>query len=173
MFRAALTSLTLACLAACFGPDPSLTEGGLGKPFLSVNFPSEAQAGSAEELLVEIDNPGPGDMSSFSVAFANVGVAGGEGSIQPLLQPAPPPERLGDDQPFSSSLRAIEPEPLTVGQGGLVFGFGPLPEEESASVSFEVVVPEESGTYTTSVQAYDSQVLDRIDAVKVQVEVTD
>jgi hypothetical protein len=61
---------------------------------------------------------------------------------------------------------------VTVGEGGLVFRFGPLPEEESATVSFEVVVPEEPQTYANSVQAFDSQILDRIDAVKVQVEIT-
>ena len=166
-------SLALACLAACFGSDPNLTEDGLGKPFLTVDFPTEAAAGSTEELLVEIDNPGPGDMSSFTVAFANVAVGGTEGNAQTLLRPAPPPERIGDDQQVSPSISAIEPEPLTIGEGGLVFRFGPLPEEESASVSFEVVVPEESQTYANSVQVFDSRVLDRIDAVKLQVEVVD
>ena len=173
MFRAVLAGLALACLAACFGPDPNLTEDGLGKPFLTVDFPIEAEAGSTEELLVEIDNPGPGDMSSFTVAFANVAVGGTEGSVQPLVRPAPPPEQIGDDQQVSPSISSIEPEPLTVGEGGLVFRFGPLPEEESASVSFEVVVPEESELYANSLQVFDSQVLDRIDAVKVQVEVVD
>jgi hypothetical protein len=112
-------------------------------------------------------------MSSFTLAFANVAVGGAEGSAQPLLRPAPPSEQLGDDQQVSPSISSIEPQPLTVGEGGLVFRFGPLPEEESASVSFEVVVPEESQTYANSVQVFDSQVLDRIDAVKVQVEVVD
>jgi len=168
-----LASLALACLAACLGPDPNLTDDGLGKPLLTVDFPAEAAAGSTEELLVEIDNPGPGDMSSFTLAFANVAVGGAEGSAQPLLRPAPPPEQLGDDQQLSPSISSVEPQPVTVGEGGLVFRFGPLPEEESASVSFEVVVPEESHTYANSVQAFDSQVLDRIDAVKVQVEVID
>jgi len=173
VFRAVLASLALASLAACFGPDPNLTDDGLGKPLLTVDFPTEATAGSTEELLVEIDNPGPGDMSSFTIAIANVAVGGTEGNAQPLLLPAPPPEQLGDDQQVSPSISSIEPEPLTVGEGGLVFRFGPLPEEESASVSFEVVVPEESQTYANSVQAFDSQVLDRIDALKVQVAVVD
>ncbi len=173
MLRVALACVVLASLAACFGPNSDLTEDGLGKPFVTVDFPAEATAGSAEELLVEIDNPGPGDMNAFTVAFANVAVGGTEDSIQPLLRLAPTPEQLGDDQPISPSITSIEPEPLTVGQGGLVFGFGPLPEEEAVSVSFEVVVPEAGGIYANSVQAYDSQVLDRIDAVKLQVEVAD
>ena len=173
MFRVVLACISFAWLAGCFGPSSDLTEDGLGKPFVTVEFPAEATAGSTEELLVEIDNPGPGDMNSFTVAFANVAVGGTEDSVQPLLQVAPPPEQLGDDQPVSASIASIEPEPLTIGQGGLVFGFGPLPEEESASVSFEVVVPEAGGTYANSVQAYDSQVLDRIDAVKLQVVVAD
>ena len=173
MLRVALACLAVASLAACFGRSSDLTEDGLGKPFVTVDFPAEATAGSTEELVVEIDNPGPGDMNSFTVAFANVAVGGTEDSVQPLLQLAAPPEQLGDEQPISSSITSIEPEPLTVGQGGQVFGFGPLPEEETVSVSFEVVVPETGGTYANSMQVYDSQVLDRIDAVKLQVEVTD
>ncbi len=173
MFRVALASLALACLAACLGVDPNLTEDGLGKPFLTVDFPTEATAGSTEELLVQIDNPGPGDMSSFTVAFANVAVGGTVGNAPPLLRPAPPPRRIGDDQQVSPSITSIEPEPVTVGEGGLVFRFGPLPEEDSATVSFEIVIPEEPQTYANSVQAFDSQILDRIDAVKVQVEVVD
>jgi hypothetical protein len=171
--RAVLASLALAGLAACLGPDPNLTEEGLGKPFLTVDFPTEAATGATEELLVEIENPGPGDMSSFTVAFANVAVGGAEGSVEPLLRPAPAPARLGREQQVSPSISSISPEPLTVGEGGLVFRFGPLPEEEDASVSFEVIVPDESGTYANSVQAFDSQVLDRIDAVKLQVEAAD
>jgi hypothetical protein len=173
VLRAVLASLALAGLVACFGPDPNLTEEGLGKPFLTVDFPTEAASGATEELLVEIENPGPGDMSSFTVAFANVAVGGAEGSVQPQLGPAPAPARLGREQQVSPSISSISPEPLTVGEGGLVFRFGPLPEEEDASVSFEVIVPDESGTYANSVQAFDSQVLDRIDAVKLQVEVVD
>jgi len=168
--RAALAGLAFL-LAACFGPDPGLTEGGLAKPQLEVDFPAQATAGSTERLMVEIDNPGPGDMSAFTVAFANVAVGGTAGNVQPLLRPAPPPKQLGDEQPVSPSIRAIRPDPLTVGEGGLVFGFGPLLEEESASVTFEIVLPDDSGTYANSVQAYDSQILDRIDAEKLQVEI--
>lgn len=173
MLRVVLASVALAALGGCFGPSSNLTDDGLGKPLVTVDFPAEATAGSTEELLVEIDNPGPGDMSSFTVAFANVAVGGTASDVQPLLRLAPPPEHLGDDQSISASITSIEPEPLTVGQGGVVFGFGPLPEEETASVSFQVVLPDEGGTYANSVQVYDSQVLDRIDALKLQVEVAD
>jgi hypothetical protein len=172
VLRFVLASLALAFITACLGADPNLTEDGFGKPFLTVDFPTEAAAGSTEELLIEVENPGPGDMSSFTVAFANVAVGGTVGSAPSLLRPAPPPRRIGGDQRVSPSITSIEPEPVTVGEGGLVFRFGPLPEEESAAVSFEVVVPEEPQTYANSVQAFDSQLLDRIDAVKVQVEIT-
>jgi hypothetical protein len=172
LLRLALAALVLTATAGCFGADPGLTESGLAKPVVTIDLPAELPAGTTEELVVEIENPGPGDMSAFSVAFAAIAVGGGEGNAQPLLLPAAPPEDLGDDQPLSSSIDAIEPEPLTVGQGGLVFGFGPLPAGESTSVSFDIVVPDEPGTYANSVQAYDSQALDRIDAQKLQVEVT-
>jgi hypothetical protein len=173
VLRLALAGLVLAVATGCFGADPGLTESGLAKPVITVDWPVELPAGSTEQLIVEVENPGPGDMNAFSIAFAAIAIGGSEGNAQPLLAPAAPPEDLGEDQPISSSITAIEPEPLTVGQGGLVFGFGPLPAGESSSVSFDVEVPEQPGTYANSVQAYDSQALDRIDAQKLQVEVTD
>lgn len=172
MFRIIAAGLALVALSACFGPDPSLTESGLAKPIVTLEFPSEVEAGSTAELTVEVDNPGPGDMNSFSVAFAAVAVGGQRGNARSLLTPAPAPNRLGAEQAISSSLTSIDPEPVTVGEGGLVFRFGPLAEEEAVSVSFEVAVPEDAGLYANSVQAYDSQILDRIDAVKLETEVT-
>jgi hypothetical protein len=172
LLRLALAGLVLAAATGCFGADPGLTESGLAKPVVSFEWPVELPAGTTEELIVEVENPGPGDMSAFSIAFAAIAIGGAEGNAEALLLPAAPPEELGDDQPLSSSIAAIEPEPLTVGQGGLVFGFGPLPAGESTSVSFDIEVPEEPGSYANSVQAYDSQALDRIDAQKLQVEVT-
>jgi hypothetical protein len=172
VLRVLLAGLILAAVAGCFGPDPGLTESGLAKPVITVDWPAELPAGTTEELVVEVENPGPGDMSAFSIAFAAIAVGGSQGNAQALLLPAAPPDELGEDQPISASIAEIEPPPLTVGQGGLVFGFGPLPTGESTSVSFQIELPEEPGTYANSVQAYDSRALDRIDAQKLQVEVT-
>lgn len=159
-------------LAACFGPDPNLTEGGLAKPFVTADFPATIEAGETAELTLTVENPGPGDMNSFTVAFGAVAQGGGEGNARPLVVPAPAPERLGGEQEISASFGTIEPRPLTVGEGGALFRFGPLPEEESASVTFEIIAPDDPGSYANSLQAYDSQVIDRIDAVKLETEVT-
>ena len=159
-------------LAGCFGPSPNLTEGGLAKPVVTADFPARVEAGSTTELTVGVENPGPGDINSFSIAFAVVAVGGGQGNAEPLVLPAPAPARLGGDQKISSSIASISPKPTTVGQGGVVFQFGPLGEEESTEVVFEIVAPRESGDYANSLQVYDSQALDRIGAIKVQTEVS-
>ena len=170
--RVVATGVVLLGLAGCFGPSPNLTEGGLAKPVVTADFPSRVTAGSTTELTVGIENPGPGDISSFSIALAVVAVGGSQGNAQPLVVPAPAPERLGGDQKISASIASISPEPTTVGQGGVVFQFGPLGEEESTEVVFEIIAPTEEGNYANSLQVYDSQALDRIGAIKVQTEVT-
>lgn len=167
-----LLSVVWLGLAGCFGPSPNLTEGGLGKPVVTSDFPARVEAGSTVELTVGIENPGPGDINSFSIAFAVVAVGGGQGNAKPLVLPAPAPARLGGDQKISSSIDSISPEPTTVGQGGVVFQFGPLGEEESTEVVFDIIAPTEEGNYANSLQVYDSQALDRIGAIKVQTEVS-
>jgi hypothetical protein len=170
--RLAVLGFVWIGLAGCFGPSPNLTEGGLAKPVVTADFPSRVSVGSTTEMTVGIENPGPGDISSFSIAFAVVAVGGSQGNAKPLVLPAPAPARLGGDQKISSSVASISPEPTAVGQGGVVFQFGPLGEEESTEVVFEIIAPAEEGNYANSLQVYDSQALDRIGAIKVQTEVS-
>lgn len=172
MRRVALVSVAVLSLAGCFGPNPNLTEGGLAKPVVTADFPDRVSVGSINELTVSIENPGPGAMSSFSIAFAVVAVGGSRGNAQPLVAPAAAPEQLGSQQDISPSIASIDPEPVTVGQGGVVFQFGPLGEEESTEVVFSIVAPDDPGRYAGSLQAYDSQAIDRIGAIKVETEVT-
>jgi hypothetical protein len=170
--RSVVVGVVLLGLAGCFGPNPNLTEGGLAKPVVTADLPSRIQAGATIELRVGIENPGPGDIHSFSIAFAVVAVGGTQGNAQPLVIPAPVPARLGGEQKTSSSIASIRPKPVTVGQGGVVFQFGPLGEEEVTEVVFEIVAPTDAGNYANSLQVYDSQALDRIGAIKVQTEVS-
>jgi hypothetical protein len=167
-----VVGIVLLGLAGCFGPNPNLTEGGLAKPVVTADLPSRVETSATTELTVGIENPGPGDINSFSIAFALVAVGGTQGNARPLVLPAPAPARLGGEQKTSSSIASISPKPVTVGQGGVVFQFGPLGEEESTEVVFEIIAPADPGNYANSVQVYDSQVLDRIGAIKVQTEVS-
>jgi hypothetical protein len=156
--------LLLPLLAACFDPSPDVTEAGKGLPLLTVEFPAEVEPGSVHDLVVTVENPGPGDMPAFFIAFGTVGVGGEAVVAEPLLVAGPP------GQP-SPSVLEVEPEPVTVGQGGLVFKFGPLQEGESRTVTFAVQAPEESGTYANSVQAYDATEIDRIRGARLQTTV--
>ena len=171
MRRILVATAAVVFAAGCFGPNPNLTESGLAKPVVTLEFPQRVDAGSTTELTVNVTNPGPGEMTSFSIAFLVVAVGGGRGNAQSLVAPAPAPERLGTEQEVSPSIASIEPTPVDVGESGLVFRFGPLGEEESASVGFEIVAPTEPGNYANSLQVYDSRVIDRIGAVKLETEV--
>ena len=160
----ALTVLGLVG-ASCFGPNPDVTESGKGLPQLTLEFPAEVRPGSVHDLHVTVDNPGPGDMSSFFIAFGTVGVGGRVGVARPLLVPGPPEGQ-------SPSILSVEPEPVDdPGLGGLVFKFGPVQEGESATVTFSVKAPEATGTYVNSVQAYDAQEIDRIRGARLETEV--
>ena len=172
MPRSVVLGVVLLGLAGCFGPNTNLTEGGLAKPVVTADLPSRVEAGATAELTVGIENPGPGDINSFSIAFAVVAVGGSQGNARPLVIPAPAPARLGGEQKTSSSIASISPKPVTVGEGGVVFQFGPLGEEESTEVVFEIVAPTDAGDYANSLQVYDSQALDRIGAIKVETEVS-
>ena len=172
-FRLLAPALVLLGMAGCFGPNPNLTESGLAKPVVTADFPARVNTGSTTELRVGVENPGPGDINSFSIAFAVVAVGGTQGNAEPLVVPAPAPARVGGDQDISASIASISPDPTTIGQGGVVFQFGPLGEEESTEVVFEITAPSESGRYANSLQVYDSQALDRIGAIKVETEVVD
>lgn len=163
--RAALVLVPLVAVS-CFGPDPNLTEAGKGLPQLTVDFPAVVERGSVHDLNVTVDNPGPGDMTSFIIAFSTVGVGGRVGVAPPLLVPGP----LKGESP---SVLSVEPEPVAdPGPGGLVFKFGPLQEGESRTVTFSVKAPATVGTYANSVQAYDAQEIDRIRGARVETEVS-
>ena len=148
-----LVSLWVLCLAtACYGPSSNLTDSGKGKPTLVAEFPPTVSPGAREDLVLEIANPGPGDMGSVVVAFTQVGVPG-SGLGAPLI-----PYGTGGENP---AIEKVEPEPESVYEDGSVYTFAGLEEGSSTTITFTVVVPRVRGPASNSVQVYDGTELDR------------
>jgi hypothetical protein len=151
-------------LGACFPRDQNLTESGKGKPVVTADVPATVAPGSTTELAVEVANPGPGDIDAVLVAFVVVGIGGQQGNAVPLV----PPGR-NDDSP---SVGTVEPRPEGVGEGGTIYRFGPLDTGESRTFRFEIIVPDAPGTYANSLQVYDGADPQRIDGLRLQIEVS-
>jgi hypothetical protein len=164
MRRLVAASLAVIALAACFGPDPNLTESGTGKPDVTISFPDEVQASSVNDLVVTVSNPGPGDMSGFSIEFSLVGKAGDETLPTPLV--------AAGSQKQSPSIERIEPEPKAVSLEGVRFFFGALDEGESTDVRFRVEAPGRPGVAANAVIVSDAEELDRSRGVQLVTEVT-
>jgi hypothetical protein len=146
-----LSSLLLCAGVACYGAS-NVTESGKGKPTLAVDFPANVSAGATEDLVLDISNPGPGDMDSVFVAFTYVGVQG-SGLGNPLI-----PFGTGGENPAFAS---ISPEPDSVSEDGSVYRFPGLAEGSSTTITFSVVVPRTRGSASNSVQVYDGSDLER------------
>lgn len=161
MRRFAASALALLLLGACFGPDTNLTDGGKGRPVLSVDFPPSVAPGAPATATLTVENPGPGDMASVVVAFAPVGVAAASGPLPADLVPI----AFTRDNP---AVAAVTPEPRSVSRDGIVYVFGGLEEGATTEISFEIVVPEETGTAANSVSVYDGAEPDRIRGVRLE-----
>jgi hypothetical protein len=154
----------LLTLVSCYGPDPNLTESGKGKPEVTVDFPAQLQRRSVETAAVTVTNPGPGDMTGFSIEFSLVGKAGGQTLPTPLVASG-----SGEQSP---SIEGVEPEPTAVSLEGVRFFFGPLPEGESTEVRFEIEAPDEPGVAANAVIVSDVDEIDRSRGVQLVTEVT-
>ncbi|MGH2736921.1 MAG: hypothetical protein ACRDKZ_15180 [Actinomycetota bacterium] len=161
--RLAVIGACALLFAACFPGDQNLTESGEGKPVVAADFPATVQPGSTNDLTIEVSNPGPGDIDSVLVAFALVGIGGEQGNARPLVVPG-----ARDDSP---SVDEVEPEPVGVGEGGTIYRFGGLAVDGSGTYRFEIVTPDEPGTYANSLQVYDGADPQRIDGLRLQTEV--
>lgn len=151
-------------LVSCFGQDPNLTDSGKGKPQVTVEFPEQVQRRSVESAVVAVTNPGPGDMSGFSIEFSLVGKAGGESLPTPLVAPG-----SGEESP---SIEGVAPEPTAVSLEGVRFFFGGLAEGESTEVRFEIEAPDEPGVAANAVIVSDVDEIDRSRGVQLVTEVT-
>ena len=109
--RRALPLLLAALLvtSACYrGADADLTETGKGRPDVVATAPPESSPGETVEAVIEVSNPGPGDMASVVVAFSRIGEtmlsewqksAGAEGEAPGgAPQPGAVPVAGGDDR---------------------------------------------------------------------------
>lgn len=161
MRRLALASVVLVALAACFGPDPNLTDSGKGKPALSIEFPEEVEAGGTATATLTVENPGPGDMSSVVVAFASVGVAAASGPLPAELVPI---TTSGDNPAIAS----VTPEPRSVSEDGVIYVFDGLREGESLEVEFAIRAPETPGPAANSVSVYAGDEADRIRGLRLE-----
>jgi hypothetical protein len=151
--RALLVVMLLAGLTSCYGASNSeLTQEGHGRPRITLEFPGVVQAGSMQELRIEVTNPGPGDMDSVFVAFTNVGVPG-SGIGVPIVSTG----RNGKNPAIVS----IAPDADDVSDDGVVYRFPGLRVGESSTISFTLVMPETLGPAANSVQVYDGSEPDR------------
>ena len=145
-----VSAAALVALASCFmGSQGDLTETGKGKPHVDIEFPAQAQPGSVQEAVVQITNPGPGDIATVAVAFSNVGAVDGQSLPDPIVVPA-----SGRNNP---SIVSVDPEPTSVNRGEPIFFFGNLDEGESTEIVFELRVPDVAGLAANSVQVYAAE----------------
>jgi hypothetical protein len=158
-----LVALT-SSLTACYGPDPNLTASGKGKPLVSVEFPAEVQRSSTHTAVVEVTNPGPGDMAGFAIEFSLVGLGGTQGVPTPLV--------ITGSQEQSPSIAGVDPEPRAVSLEGVRFFFGALDEDESETVRFDIIAPDEPGTAANAVIVSDTEEGERSRGVRLVTEVT-
>lgn len=128
---------------------------------MSVDFPETSEAGSVQDAVVEVENPGPGDIRFLAVTFATIAPRqGGEEFPIPLVGPGAP-----EDHP---AVAAVSPEPRAVSSDGLVYNFGPLPEGEEITITFSLRIPAEIGPAANSLQVGDGQDLERARGVRLE-----
>jgi hypothetical protein len=142
---AALAAIVFMGVSACYwGPDPSLTETGKGKPTITAEFPATSEPGTTQTATFVVTNPGPGDMKSVVLTFGRVG--------DPSL-PEPIVESGTGGQ--TEAVTSVSPEPVAVSPDAVNYRFGPLPEGESMTIRFELLLPDGTGEVGNAVQAYD------------------
>jgi hypothetical protein len=142
---------------ACYrGPDPDLTQTGKGRPTVVADFPEQAEAGDTVDAVIKVTNPGPGDMVSIVVAFSRLG--------DPSL-PTPIVE-VGTGG-SSEGVAGVDPEPKVISPDGVIYRFDGLPEGESTSITFELVMPAIRGEVGNAVTVYDGSEPERARGARI------
>ena len=140
-----LLLVVLLVFGGCYrGPDPDLTETGKGRPDVTATAPPDAEPGDTVEAVIEVTNPGPGDMTSVVVAFSRIG--------DPRL-PTPIVEVGRGGR--SEGIAGVRPEPDVISPDGVIYRFGGLAEGESMEITFELVMPNLRGDVGNAVTVYD------------------
>jgi hypothetical protein len=150
-FVAPLSFLLLG--AVCAGSGASLTESGRGKPEVQVSFPARTSPASVETAVVDVTNPGPGDIDSLFVAFSLVGVGGVDGVAEPLVETGA--------RGHSPSIVNVRPPPEATSRDGVIYRFSDptgrrpiLAVGDSVQVEFDLRAPHELGRAASSLQVY-------------------
>lgn len=162
MWRPILVAVLAAgLLTSCFGSDPRLTDSGKGKPVVSVDFPGQVAPGSVHDAVLEVSNPGPGDMDIVAVAFALVGPSAGQRDFPEALV------GLGSDG-RNRAVQDVSPQPRGVAEDGVVYTFDGLGEGESMTITFSLEAPQATGPAANSIQVYDGREIDRAAGVRLE-----
>lgn len=163
MRRIWLLALVLAFLVAgCYGgADADLTETGKGRPDVTATVPPEAKPGQTVEAVIEVANPGPGDMASVVVAFSRLG--------DPKL-PIPIVEVGRGGR--SDGIADVEPAPDVISPDGVVYRFGSLAEGESMQITFELVMPDVGGDVGNAVTVYDGDEPGRARGARISISLS-
>lgn len=153
--------------SSCAGSGAGLSESGSGLPQVTIEFPPSAPAGSAKPAVLEVINPGPGDIGTLIVAFTRAG--------DPDL-PTPIVDVTGGNAP--SAVRSVSPNPAGISDDGVVYRFSRasahkpfLAEGDSAIITFDLTVPQRPGPAANAVQVYDGSEIDRAAGVRLETEV--
>ncbi|MDQ3963846.1 MAG: hypothetical protein M3277_08050 [Actinomycetota bacterium] len=135
-----------------------------GDPFITVDFPATAEAGSVQSATFTISNPGPADMNSVVLAFARVGPSQGGSELPfPIVDP-------GRDK-VNPNIVSIEPEPEAISPDAVQFVFPRLDEGDEMKVTFELRIPEVTGEVANSVIATAGEDPSRARGVRLSTQV--
>lgn len=156
MTRLLAATAIFLLLPSCF-----LFREGDDDPVLGVETPGTASPGEVVTAELTVENPGPEDMNRVVVSFATVGVAAASGSIPNELVPI----TTTSDNPVVES---VEPAPTSVSDDGVVYVFGGLAANESATFTFEIRVPDAGGPAANSVSVYAGEDTERISGLLLQ-----
>jgi hypothetical protein len=158
--KLAAVALGALMLVACYGPDPNLTDEGLSKPELALEFPEETTAGSTKTAELRILNPGPGDMDSLVVAFSRLG----DPELPlPIVDVAPGKEE--------GAVRDVEPAPTAVSPDGVIYTFDGLDEGRELVIRFTLRIPVVTGPAGNAILVYEGSDPDRAKGVRLETEV--
>ncbi|MDQ3878058.1 MAG: hypothetical protein M3290_06880 [Actinomycetota bacterium] len=149
--------LALVCSSCYVGDNPNLTSTGKGKPQVTFDFPDHVDAGEQAKLVLDISNPGPGDIPHVFVGFALLGDPTG---VNPLI-----PIGAKHKNP---AVVSIDPKPEAVSSDADIYRFGPLREGRSTTITFVIDIPDLTGRFENSVQVYDGNEPDRSVGVRLE-----
>lgn len=152
---------------SCGGSGAELSQSGHGLPRVEVQFPPSARPGSVHRAVLEVTNPGPGDIGTLIVAFTRAG--------DPRL-PTPIVDVAGGSAP--SAVRSVDPKPAGISDDGVVYRFSLaspqepfLAEDDSTVITFDLAVPKQPGPAANAIQVYDGSEVDRAAGIRLETEV--